>query len=979
MGTSTGEQPWRCRGTGQLKRTRQHPKPSHCGPRTSTLSILGFVVCLSLLASAAESGSRSAPASVTQGSDDFRIDPGFRIEVVASDPMISAPIAMAFDENGRLFVVELRASQPRSANLGRVRMLENLNDDGVFQNSTIYADGLGWPSAVACYAGGIFVAAAPDILYLKDTKADGIADARQAVLNGFGGTNTLTPDFLPHNFNWGPDNRIYGASGGIGGDIGSNGGGPRVQLAYADFSFDPKTLQFRAEAGPSESGLCFDSYGRRFTSSYVRPLMFPMYELRYTERNPYYAKPPALVASTDPWTSVYEYGTQPRGANGRPATNFVTTTKMRNARGSVVYRGRAFPTNYLNNVFIPDAQAHIIRRLVLDENGLAITAQRPADEPTTEFLMSKDPSFRPVQVINGPDGALYVADIRDGNERGRIYRIVPARQKRSKVPQLGKAKTYDLVSTMAQGDGWHRDTASRLIYERNDSAAPALLRGTLVHSRLPQARVCALEALAGLGALNETDLIQGLGDAEPEVRERAIMLSETQFKRGEASDALWGQFRGLSQDPVLGVRYQLAFTLGEVQGPQKATLLGTILARDLNNPWVQNAVLSSVGDDAGDVFRILASTGAIANQNVGAVMLGRVATMIGVSGRQDAVVATGNLLARNLLPTLVAYNCLYGLGDGLHRTRSSLQMVDRQGTLQLFYTGALNVATDASQPEPTRVAATRLLGVSSLAVGFIADWLPLICGPPTSPVLQSAAVDTLSRYDDPQLISGFMQLWPVLAPVARDRAIADLVSRNSQVSAVLDAIQTGNLTVDAIPAQQRDFLRTHANPQIRARALQLLGPVPTTRPDVIAKFKPALTLKGVTSRGEAIFTQRCAECHVSRDPTTPSFGPALLRARNFSADQLLSSILEPSREVRPDYATQVVESKEAQSLLGILVDENTTTITLKELGGELKVWPASNIRSVQTQTWSMMPVGLETGLSPQDMADLMDYVQTRAR
>jgi len=306
-------------------------------------------------------------------------------------------------------------------------------------------------------------------------------------------------------------------------------------------------------------------------------------------------------------------------------------------------------------------------------------------------------------------------------------------------------------------------------------------------------------------------------------------------------------------------------------------------------------------------------------------------------------------------------------------------MVDRQGVLQLFYTGALNVATDTSQPELTRVAATRVLGVSSLGVGSVADWLLMICGPPTSPLLQSAAVDTLSRYDDPQLISGFLQMWPVLGPMARDRAIADLVARNSQVNAVLDALQTGTLTAAAIPPQQRDFLRTHANPQIRARAVQLLGPVSTTRPEVVAQFKPALGLKGVSSRGEATFNQRCAECHVSRDPASPPFGPALLRARNFSADQLLSSILEPSREVRPDYATQVVESKEAESLLGILMDANTTSVTVKDLRGELQVWPVSNIRSVQTQTWSMMPTGLEGGLSPQDMADLMEYVRTRAR
>ncbi|HTL17972.1 MAG TPA: hypothetical protein VL793_12090, partial [Patescibacteria group bacterium] len=163
--------------------------------------------CLTRPALSAEPANAVA-ATQTNG---FRLKPGFRIELVASEPMIAAPVAIAFDENGRLFVVEMHAvAGTRGGNQGRVRMLENLNDDGVFQNSTIYAEGLSWPSAVACYAGGIFVAAAPEVLYLKDTKGDGIADARQVVLSGFGGTNNnLSPNFLPNNFNWGPDNRIH--------------------------------------------------------------------------------------------------------------------------------------------------------------------------------------------------------------------------------------------------------------------------------------------------------------------------------------------------------------------------------------------------------------------------------------------------------------------------------------------------------------------------------------------------------------------------------------------------------------------------------------------------------------------------------------------------------------------------------------------------------------------------------------------------
>jgi len=150
------------------------------------------------------------------------------------------------------------------------------------------------------------------------------------------------------------------------------------------------------------------------------------------------------------------------------------------------------------------------------------------------------------------------------------------------------------------------------------------------------------------------------------------------------------------------------------------------------------------------------------------------------------------------------------------------------------------------------------------------------------------------------------------------------------------------------------------------------------RPEAVAKFKPALTLQGVADHGEELFRQRCADCHLPGGPGNPSLGPALLQARSFTKDKLLSSILEPNFVVRPDYATQVIESKEAQSLVGILTDETPSTVTFKQLGGDIIVWPVTNIRSIQTQNWSLMPDGLETGLSPQDLADLMEYIRKRA-
>jgi hypothetical protein len=254
---------------------------------------------------------------------------------------------------------------------------------------------------------------------------------------------------LPNNFNWGPDNRIHAVSAGIGGELAArDNANSSVSIAGCDFSFDPRTLEVFPESGPAQSGLSFDSHGRKFVSSFVRPVMMPMYELRYTARNPYYPKPSPFSLVADPRAPGYRYVSQSADPiNGRTITNVVVPGPSFRTRGLVVYRGLAFPPNYFDNLFVADSDTHIIRHLELRENGLEFSAQRPADESNTEFLVSNDPNFRPVQLINGPDGALYIADQQQADDRGRIYRVVPARFKRPKSPQLGKLKNVELVST----------------------------------------------------------------------------------------------------------------------------------------------------------------------------------------------------------------------------------------------------------------------------------------------------------------------------------------------------------------------------------------------------------------------------------------------------------------------------------------------------------------------------------------------------
>jgi putative heme-binding domain-containing protein len=223
-------------------------------------------------------------------------------------------------------------------------------------------------------------------------------------------------------------------------------------------------------------------------------------------------------------------------------------------------------------------------------------------------------------------------------------------------------------------------------------------------------------------------------------------------------------------------------------------------------------------------------------------------------------------------------------------------------------------------------------------------------------------------------------MWGLLAPVVRTGALADLLARAGRVPLVLDAIQTGKIPASDLSSAQRNYLRTYPIPALRLRALQLLGPIPVSRPDIIQTFKPALTLRGIPDRGRAIFRQRCLQCHrQADDPAGPGVGPDLLRARTLSREQLLARIIQPNVGVRPDYSTRILDSKEGESLIGIMSDENRLTITMTQLDGTKVVWPQLNINSIRLQSWSLMPEGLEIGMSPQDISDLMEFVGRGAK
>ncbi len=944
------------------------------------------VLCV-VAAFGAETGGQTNKPAQTSAIDlrkevrSFRIEPGFRVALAATAPMVTAPVAAAFDENGRLYVVE---APGRS---GRVRLLEDMGSDGMFQTDTVFADDLAQPSAIACYAGGVFVAAGSEIIYLKASKGQGAADIRKVVLAGFGGGTAPKAPAVLNSFNWGPDDRIHGATAGIGGSItASNWPSGVVTLAGSDFAFDPRSLEVFAESGPSQSGLSFDAEGRRFTSDLARPLRQPMYEARYALRNPFYVAPRAMVDVASPATRIFRFVTArietPRSGLSNPGdpagsapgeANLLAPTWLTNAQGCLVYRGSAFPTNYLGNVFVADPSAHVVHRFVLRAQGLEAVAETPTGRSPAEFLVSSDASFRPVQILGGPDGAVYILDKQQQETDGRIYRVAPASFKASKLPEIGKARTYDLVAALAGNDGWHCDTAARLLYERRDPATIGLLTNMLNNSRLPMARLRALRSLGGLGALAEAHVLKGLDDADARVRTAAVGLSEQLAANGVISDVLWGRLRTLADDPSLAVRYQLAFTAGAFVRPDKASVLAQILRRDFGNGWIRNAVLSSLPQGAGELLVLLGADAAFRSDPAGDEFLRQLATMIGAQGRVDEVRQAVRFLTQTPLDRLQAFGWLAALGEGLRSTRSSLVMANPQAGLDRVFSAAMETAIDGTSPPGARVEAIRLIGVSPYTFADASDWLLILCNPQSPPEVRSMAIATVACYDDPGAVAGLLDRWGTFPGGLRNQAVASLLGRRSHAGLVLDALERGRILATDLSSTQRDFLRTYSDPAISARAIRLLGPVPVHRPEALDLFKPALRLTGFRDQGRAIFLARCASCH-RLDGAGTDFGPNLAEARTQGKEPVLNAILEPNTEIKSEYATRLVETMEGGYLAGVESEDTPASVTLRQPGGGGVVCPRPNVSSVQTQNWSLMPTGLEQGLSTQDMADLLEYL-----
>jgi putative membrane-bound dehydrogenase-like protein len=977
------------------------------------LAFLGAFLCL-----ADVSNDQPSPKSPLESLNCIHAPSGFKVEIVATEPLIESPVAFDWSADGRLWVVEMtdyprelrirnelaNAETPGSHEKGRIVVLEDTKGKGVYDKSTVFLDGLNYPNGICAWRSGVIVSAGGEIFYAESTDGSGKTNVRKTILSGFSPGN---PQHRVNGFDYGLDNWLYAANGDNGGRIRSFVGGAVTSMGGCDLRFRPDTGEFDFQAGTSQYGRHRDDWGNWFGNRNVTWLWNYFIPMQYLRRNPN-----LFVRDLKQDTAQYPHArlafqiSPPMPRFNEPAdTNQVTA-----GCSPMPYRDDLFGSDYANSVFICEPAHNLIHREVLEPDGVSFKSHRAATEQTNEFLNSTDDWFRPVYLKTGPDGALYVADmyrlviehpdyiprkmqnlydLRAGHDMGRIYRIYPAGAKLRPIPHLDKLSIRKLVKAMDSPNGWQRDTVQRLLVQSQNKAAIAPLEKLARGSDRPKARLQALCTLDGLNALTPKDVLQGLDDPHPGVREQAVRLSEGFLKKPEPPPALTEQLLKMADAPEIRVRYQLAFTLGEWNDPRAGRALARLALKDGATPAMQIAIMSSARPRLQDLVETMFSEADSAHP----VPAGMVEQLMGLGTTlQDR--RTSEMILSELAepkengrfaPWQMA--ALAGFLDALdqrgrnfntfyQRSRHSLKTTLTQ--VNGIFTQARTDVRDPAATDADRVFYVRLLGRGLDHQAEDAKLLENLLKSNPAPLVSEAVIDRLRQSQSPEVPATLLTGWPGYLPSMRQEVLTVLTSRPEWASTLLAALEKGVISPGQVGVATKERLLTFDSPPaIKGRAQKVFSPINSDRKKIVDDYASSVgRLTGDAKHGIVLFRQNCVMCH-RLDGEGHEVGPDLGSVAGKSAEYLVTAILDPSQSIEPRYTRYDITTKDDRELSGIITAETPDYVTLTQPGGIVETVPRRYLEKITSSKISLMPDGFEGALSKQAMADLIAYIGNR--
>ncbi len=952
------------------------------------------------------------PKSPEESAACFQLEPGCRLELVAAEPLVLDPVWIDFDERGRMFVAEYGdypigpvnddgTENKDAAPLSRIVLLEDTDNDGRMDKRTVFADKLQFCHSFMPLMGGVLAGAQTEIIFLKDTDGDNVADLREVWFDGFTPAHPQMQIGCPR---WGMDNWIYLTY--APGEVRCRRPGfesdKPVKMARQDMRFHPLTMKFETISGMGQFGNTCDNDGYRFFSTNRNPIMMEVIPQSVAGRNPFASigVRHSDVGPSGGDTKVYPLVAMKSNWLAHAGTHT-------SACGVTAYRGNLWDEEFQHSVFACEPVGHLVTRTIVtrQDDSPVLAAKRA--QAKADFLASSDTWFRPASMRTGPNGALYLADMyrmwvehpkflppeiaaqidwRAGEDKGRIWRIVP--EKISPRPQRFEpaSSPKELVAMLGGPNGERRITAQRLLIEAGNADVSNDLRKFLAtEESSAHARIHALWTLQGLDQLNDVDVIKALSDSSVDVRLHAARIA--------AADAIGS--RDVAQalfkrhSDVAVVQHQVALACGDAASDESVAALVSIARQRATSPWFQKIILTSSRDCSGAIIAGLTTDGnefAAADRDTVAGFLTDLASVVGTRGDADEIAltlraATTRQNAELWSPTAV----LTGLARGLSRHRGDLkqkslaallkdplpQTHELTESVKALLDESASCAIDSSRTTEDRVAAVGLL--SSQSPTTLTAALESILTPGQPAELQQAAIQA-AGLNATDLV---LQRWKQLPPPVRSQALTLLLARPATTQQLLNLMASGTISPSVVDIDQRVRLLQHRDESIKKLAGEIFGGVVSANRKAVAdEYQPALTMASAKNRGAAVFEKTCSKCH-KIDGKGHSVGPDISDTRNRSRDALLYDILDPNRRVDPQFNEYIVVTTDGRTFNGLLVSDTEQQIVLRQPEGKEQTIVRADIEELQATSKSLMPEGVEKDVTVQQMADLLEFLKAR--
>lgn len=975
------------------------------------------VIVLSIITGCGSACESPFSASAIHDLGTFELAEGFKMELIASEPIVSDPVDMMIDEYGRMYVVEMAGVPFNKSGVGKIVLLSDTDGDGKMDKRTVFADSLILPSGIMRWKKGVIVTDPPHVYYFEDTNDDGVADIKKLLLTGFDTTNL---EANVNNPEYGLDNWIYLDALPIrnGNKIHFAGDSSGIRVLEGTIRFQPDSRKLELLSGHTQFGLSFDQWGHLLMVNNSNHIYENVIPARYLQRNP------DMIISNTTETMADHNKVFPITVN--PQYQMLTNIGVfTSACGNVFYQGGAFPDKYNQDIaFVCEPASNIVHADYITSNGATLKVRSVFEKK--EFLASTDPYSRMVNLYVGPDGALYVVDfyrqviegpefmakevldtidLYNGTHKGRIYRIsrkdAPAPLWTSGLT-LGNETTEELVNKLADKNNWWRMNAQRLLVDRGDSTAISALLKMTRNEEAPPGRLHALWTLEGMGKLPSEIIKKALKDPEAGIRENAIRLAEIHLA---GDSTLVNTLYEMRNEQELKVKFQLLLTLGYLQTPEADKIRQQLLFNDIDDNWMQIAALSARSSEALSLLESVLKKYKDGNKSY-ASLVNRLGAIIGKSQPSNTIEL---LISRSITSQAAKDNwgssLLKGLTQGLadrkvlpagigvsrneliQASLESPSVTMRKASVQML--GVIGLSSDRqtnlARQKAFQMASDERVGEEQRAgaIEFIAlrnpeeytDWLKSLLTPKEPLQVQLAAMNALKIIPGTGISRYLLNNWHTLSPGVINDAVNTLMVTDERINLLLAAIEKGHVNTTDINWVQSVRLRSSANMDIRRWARDLFTKKDESIKDLLQDYNSALTLEGKADQGKLIYQQNCSMCHQIEGKLGRAFGPDLGTIHAWAPADIMSNILDPNQSIAHGYDTWEIVTYNGETIQGIVSEESPTSITINDANGQSRSISRLDIQSMKALGISAMPAGWEEKITKQQMADLITFLK----